>query len=83
MSTITRAARQAVPAATPAPAQTGQAGLGYDNLVDGKGPQAGLGSASLLLYFGARFTIQRLMPQARAQRIATVSPNTGARTTSW
>jgi hypothetical protein len=56
--------------------------LGYDYLVDGKGSQAGLGSASLLLYFGVTFTVQRLILQARAQRI--VSPqNVGAPTTSW
>jgi hypothetical protein len=34
--------------------------LGYDYLVDGKGAQAGLGSASLLLYFGVTYPIQRL-----------------------
>ncbi len=39
--------------------------LGYDYLVDGKGSQAGLGSASLLLYFGVTFTIQRLILTAR------------------
>jgi hypothetical protein len=44
--------------------------LGYDYLVDGKGAQAGLGSAALLLYFGVTFTIQRLILQARAQRMA-------------
>ena len=32
--------------------------LGYDYLVDGRGSQAGLGSASLLLYFGVTFTIR-------------------------
>jgi hypothetical protein len=48
--------------------------LGYDYLVDGKGSQAGLGSASLLLYLGVTFTIQRLILQARAQRIAGGSP---------
>jgi hypothetical protein len=42
--------------------------LGYDYLVDGKGAQAGLGSASLLLYFGVTYTIQRLILQARARR---------------
>ena len=50
--------------------------LGYDYLVDGKGAQAGLGSASLLLYFGVTYTIQRLILQARARRIADVSPRT-------
>jgi len=58
--------------------------LGYDYLVDGKGAQAGLGSATLLLYFGVTFTIQRLILQARAQRIADASPQrTGAPTASW
>jgi hypothetical protein len=53
--------------------------LSYDYLVDGKGAPAGLGSASLLLYFGVRYTTQRLILQARARRIADVSPqNTGA-----
>lgn len=53
--------------------------LGYDYLVDGKGAQAGLGSASLLLYFGVTYMIQRLVLQARARRIADASPqNTGA-----
>ena len=50
--------------------------LGYDYLVDGKGAQAGLGSASLLLYFGVTYTIQRLILQARTRRIADVSPRT-------
>ena len=41
-------------------------------------------SASLLLYFGVTFTIQRLILQARAQRIAGSSPrNTGVPTASW
>ena len=48
--------------------------LGYDYLVEGKGSEAGLGSASLLLYFGVTFTIQRLILMARAQRIADTSP---------
>ena len=57
--------------------------LGYDYLVEGKGSQSGLGSASLLLYFGVTFTIQRLILQARAQRIADTSPqHTGAPTAS-
>lgn len=43
--------------------------LGYDYLVD-KGSQAGLGTASLTLYFAVTYTIQRLILQARAQRIA-------------
>ena len=36
--------------------------------------QSGLGSASLLLYFGVTLTIQRLILAARAQRIADESP---------
>ena len=44
--------------------------LGYDYLVDGQGPQSGLGSASLTLYFAVTCTIQRLILQAKAQRIA-------------
>jgi hypothetical protein len=48
--------------------------LGYDYLIDGKGPNAGLGSASLLLYLAVTFTIQRLILQARAQRIASANP---------
>ena len=58
--------------------------LGYDYLVEGKGSPTGLGSASLLLYFGVTFTIQRLILMARAQRIADTSPQrTGASTASW
>jgi len=57
--------------------------LGYDYLVDGKN-SAGLGTASLLLYLGVTFTIQRRILQARAQRIPGASPqNTGAPTASW
>jgi hypothetical protein len=48
--------------------------LGYDYLVDGKGSQAGLGSASLVLYFAVTYTIQRLILQAKAQRIARRPP---------
>jgi hypothetical protein len=45
--------------------------LGYDYLVDGRGgAEAGLGSATLLLYFAVTYTIQRFIVQARAQRIA-------------
>ena len=44
--------------------------LGYDYLVDGKGSQAGIGTASLTLYFAVTYAIQRLILQARAQRIA-------------
>ena len=55
-------------------------------VVDGKGPQAGLGTASLTLYFAVTYTIQRLILQVKAQRIAAVpqnisEPNT--RTSSW
>jgi len=35
--------------------------LGYDYIVDRKAGQSGLGSASLLLYFGVTFTIQRVI----------------------
>jgi hypothetical protein len=61
--------------------------LGYDYLVDGKGPQSGLGTASLTLYFAVTYTIQRLILQAKAQRIA-ASPHQdisdpGSRTSSW
>ena len=57
--------------------------LGYDYLVEGKGAEAGLGSASLLLYFGVTFTIQRLILIARAQRITDTTPQrTGAPTAS-
>ena len=48
--------------------------LGYDYLVEGKGAKAGLGPASLLLYFGVTFTIQRLILMAHAQQIADTSP---------
>jgi hypothetical protein len=51
--------------------------LGYDYLVDGKGSQAGLGSASLLLYLGVTFAIQQFILQARAQRMAGRPQNTG------
>lgn len=44
--------------------------LGYDYLVEGKGAQAGLGTASLTLYFAVTYTIQRFILQAKAQRIA-------------
>ena len=60
--------------------------LGYDYLVDGKGDLAGLGSASLTLYFAVTYVIQRLILQARAQRIATNSQqDVGAPTgsSSW
>ena len=60
--------------------------LGYDYLVGGKGSQAGLGTASLVLYFAVTYAIQRLILQARARRIAGVSLrdiDTRARTMSW
>ena len=58
--------------------------LGYDYIVDRKAGESGLGTASLLLYFGVTFTIQRIILQARAQRIPGASPqNTGAPTASW
>ena len=61
--------------------------LGYDYLVDGKGAQSGLGTASLTLYFAVTYTIQRLILQAKAQRLA-ASPeqgvnDPGSRTPSW
>lgn len=58
--------------------------LGYDYLLEGKGAQAGLGSASLVLYFAVTYTIQRLILQARAQRIPGASQqDAGTPTTSW
>lgn len=58
--------------------------LGYDYLVDRKSGEAGLGSASLLLYFGVTFTIQWLILRARAQRIATGdSQSASAATGTW
>ena len=44
--------------------------IGYDYVVDGQGPQAGLGTASLTLYFAVTYTIQRLILQAKAQQLA-------------
>jgi hypothetical protein len=44
--------------------------LGYDYLADGKGSEAGLGTASLTLYFAVTYTIQRLILRAKAQRLA-------------
>jgi hypothetical protein len=57
--------------------------LGHDYFVDGKGSQSGLGPASLLLYFAITVTIQRLILQSRAQRIAGPPRNTGAPNASW
>jgi hypothetical protein len=42
--------------------------LGYDYIVDGKGSNSGLGSASLLLYLAVTLAIQALILNARAQR---------------
>jgi hypothetical protein len=53
--------------------------LGYDYLVDGRGALAGLGAASLVMYFAITYTIQRLLIQARAHRISdkhTIDPET-------
>jgi hypothetical protein len=44
--------------------------LGYDFIVDGRGPLSGLGNASLLLYFAITYAMQRMIIQSRAQRIA-------------
>jgi hypothetical protein len=52
--------------------------LGYDYLVLGNGSQSGVASASLLLYFAVTYTIQRLIQQARAQRIGGANQNTSA-----
>jgi hypothetical protein len=52
--------------------------LGYDYLVLGKGSESGVASASLLLYFAVTYTIQRLIQQARAQRMGGARQNAGA-----
>ncbi len=52
--------------------------LGYDYLVLGNGSQSGLASASLLLYFAVTYSIQRVIQQARAQRIGDAGQNTSA-----
>jgi hypothetical protein len=44
--------------------------LGYDFAVDGRGALSGLGNASLVLYLAITYAVQRLIIQARAQRIA-------------
>jgi hypothetical protein len=44
--------------------------LGYDYAGDGRGANAGLGAATLLLYFAVTYTVQRLIVQARAKSIA-------------
>jgi hypothetical protein len=51
--------------------------LGYDYVVDGKGPLAGLGSASLLLYLAVTLLIQGLILLARASRLPG-APGAGA-----
>jgi hypothetical protein len=43
--------------------------FGYDYLVDGKGPDAGLGAATALLYFAVTYTVQRYVVLARGQRM--------------
>jgi hypothetical protein len=53
--------------------------LGYDYVVDGRGALAGLGAASLAMYFAITYTIQRLFIQAKARRISgkhTIDPET-------
>ena len=61
--------------------------LGYDYVVDGKGPQAGLGTASLTLYFAVTYAIQRLILQGKAQRIAGTpqqdTSEAGTHVSSW
>jgi putative effector of murein hydrolase LrgA (UPF0299 family) len=44
--------------------------LGYDYLVDGRGANAGLGTATLTLYFAVTYPIQRVIVQARARNVA-------------
>jgi hypothetical protein len=61
--------------------------LGYDYLILGHGSLSGLGDATLTLYFAVTYTIQRLILQARADRIGSgprpdVS-HPGTRTSSW
>jgi hypothetical protein len=57
--------------------------LGYDYLVDGKGAQAGLGTASLTLYFAVTYAVQRVILDWRVQRIADASgPGAKARATT-
>jgi hypothetical protein len=60
--------------------------LGYDYIVDGK-TLSGLGTAALTLYFAVTYTLQRLILQAKADRIAK-SPqqdlnDPGTPTPSW
>jgi hypothetical protein len=44
--------------------------LGYDYLVDGRGANAGLGAATLTLYFAVTYAMQRVIVQARARSVA-------------
>lgn len=44
--------------------------LGYDMLVDGRGDNAGLGAATLLLYFAATYAIQCVILGSRAKNVA-------------
>jgi hypothetical protein len=43
---------------------------GYDYLIDGRGPDAGLGTATALLYFAVTYTVQRYVVLARGQKLA-------------
>src|SRR5487761_8522 len=43
--------------------------LGYDYVVDGRGANAGLGAATLLLYFAVTYTVQRLVVNGRAKSV--------------
>jgi hypothetical protein len=58
--------------------------LGYDYLIVDHGSLSGLGSASLTLYFAVTYTIQRLILDARVQRMGGPGRTiTGARTSSF
>jgi hypothetical protein len=76
-----------VPPASPGTRRRDICHPGPGDLVDGKGPQSGLGTASLTLYFAVTYTIQRFILQAKAQRIADGSHqdvgDRGTRTRSW
>jgi hypothetical protein len=57
--------------------------LGYDYLVDGKGAQAGLGTASLTLYFAVTYAVQRVILDWRVQRLTGAGgPGQGATATA-
>jgi hypothetical protein len=43
--------------------------LGYDYLVDGRGDNAGLGLATLVLYVAITYAIQYLIVEARAKSV--------------